>query len=65
MPVSDCDIAVRRWPGVLTMIYKGPYGPTGLNKASGKAMGIEHYLVVAMRLAARLNHVPWLISKYL
>ncbi len=49
---------------MLTMVNRGPYGPTGLNKALREAMGVEHYLQVTMCLTARRNHVPWLISKY-
>lgn len=37
---------------MLTMIYKGPDGPTGLNTAFWEAMDVEHYLMVAMRLTA-------------
>lgn len=38
---------------MLTMTYKGPNGPTGLNTAFWEAMDVEHYLMVAMRLTAR------------
>ena len=38
---------------MLTMTYKGPNGPTGLNTAFWETMDVEHYRMVAMRLTAR------------
>lgn len=38
---------------MLTMTYKGPNGPTGLNTAFWETMGVEHYLMAVMYLTAR------------